>query len=199
MKQRSFFTAFMIVPLSLMITERDAQAESSHENTVSHEITAEFSPLTPLGGGLYLQSVPPQFVFVMETLAPAPQQAEWVRIPATYETLSETVEVEPARETLKIIRAGDISDGASGGTSTDAIDTLARAEVFIVPAVIREQKRRVVKTPARWVERILPDMRHPKTIRKKVRDDYYIVRDGQGNIVQEFASAKELALFLNAR
>jgi len=120
-----------------------------------------------------------------------PPQAEWVIIPATYETITKTVIVHPAYKKI------DISPPVYN--SKGKMLTSARAVLEEVAEITREENLRIVKTPSRVVKRIIPDLYHPKLVRKISETAYYVIRDKSGKEVDRYDSPEALAKFLNAR
>jgi len=146
----------------------------------SQSIVSDESQIVEIGGGLSVETVPSP-----------PPQPEWVIIPATYETITKTITVQPAYNEIDITPPVYSSDGR--------MLTPARAILKEVPAVTRDIKHRVVKIPSRVVKRIIPDMYHPKTVRKLIEPTSYIVRDSSGAELNHYENAEALTHFLNTR
>jgi len=157
----------------------------------SQSIVSDESQIVEIGGGLSVETVPPKFITEWEEDTRPPPQPEWVIIPATYETITKTITVQPAYNEIDITPPVYSSDGR--------MLTPARAILKEVPAVTRDIKHRVVKIPSRVVKRIIPDMYHPKTVRKLIEPTSYIVRDSSGAELNHYENAEALTHFLNTR
>jgi len=145
-----------------------------------------------IGDGLSVETVPAKYITVAKQSDVPPPQKEWVIIPATFETVTETVIVQKADSTL------EITPPVYGQDGTGVIPSSARVEN--VPAVIKQHSRRVVKTPARRVQRLVPVMCNlTRTERKLVKAESYIVRDETGGALKLFETSSEIADYINSR
>ena len=80
---------------------------------------------------------------------------EYVTIPATYETISETVVVQPA--SVEYVAVPAIFETVyENGIERRVVKTPARTVERAIPAVTKQVTRRVIKTPARTTERTIP-------------------------------------------
>lgn len=154
------------------------------------EIHPETTRYSDIGNGLTLEIIPAEFATFVEGYN-SPRDIEWVLIPATYETIIETVIVKPAHKVLDL--TPPLYDEAG------VLKTPARAKVTEIAAVTREKRRRVVKTPARAVKRIIPVLDGHSIVRKQIKPETYIIRNKDGLIIRGFDDPVELANFLNAR
>jgi len=80
--------------------------------------------------------IPPIFETVTETVVVQPASVEYVSVPAQYETVYETIVVQEA--------------------STELINVNGTVTERVIPAVTKQEARRVIKTPASSVERVIP-------------------------------------------
>jgi hypothetical protein len=145
-----------------------------------------------IGKGLFLETVPAVYITVNEKSDPPPTSVEWVTIPATFETVTETVVVQKAYSKLEVIPPIYDLDGA--------LNTPARAIVQEVPAVTKQVSRRVVKTPSRVVKRSVPVMCNlPQTRRVISEKAAYIIRNASGEEIERFESPSKVADFINSR
>ena len=112
-------------------------------------------------------------------------------IPATYETITETVILQEAYSTLKVSPPVYKSDGS--------VDITAKATVVEVPAITKEVKRRVQKTPPKVVKRLIPSMHTPRAFRKLTKNEIYIIRDSQGTELQRYDDPSKLVDYINSR
>jgi uncharacterized protein YggE len=103
------------------------------------------------GPNVDLVSIPAVYETVSETVVVQPASVEYVTIPPTYETVTETVTTQEASTELIVIPATAYSP--------------ARVEERVIPAVTKQVSRRVVKTPASTVERIIPAVTKQQTRR----------------------------------
>ncbi len=105
-------------------------------------------------------SIPPEFETVTETIVIQPQSVEYVQAPPTFETVTEPVIVQEATTELVTIPA-------TYETVTETIVVQPQYEYNgqTVPAVTKNIQRRVVKTPARTVEKVVPAVTKMETRR----------------------------------
>ena len=80
---------------------------------------------------------------------------EYVTIPATYETVTENVVVQEASTELVTIPT-EFETIYDNGVARRVVKTPARTVERAIPAVTKQQTRRVVKTPASTQERVVP-------------------------------------------
>ena len=95
---------------------------------------------------------PAVYETVTETVVTQEASTELVTVPATYETVTETVVVQEASTELVAIPA--------------TFDSPARVVERIIPAVTKQETRRVVRQPASTVERAIPAV--TKQVTKRV-------------------------------
>lgn len=124
-----------------------------------------------LGGGLFLEVVPPEYETVTVDRQEEPSE-EWVTIPAVFETISETVVIQEGYIYLKVIPAILDDDGSRLEP--------AQASLIDIPPVTKTVSRRVVKVPARVVKRTVPCMCTPQTRRRKINEAVYVFWDEAG-------------------
>lgn len=101
-------------------------------------------------------NVPPVFETYTETVVVQEASTELVTIPATYETVLETVVVQPEYV------AGDGSrvPAVTKQQSRRVVRTPASTQERVIPAVTKQETRRRIKTPASTIERIKPTNEH---------------------------------------
>jgi len=117
------------------------------------------------------------------------ERLEWVTIPAVFEMVTETIIVQEAYPIVKVNPAHFAADGTLISKATAAIET--------VPALTKDVARRVVKTPARRVQRLIPNGYHAPTIRKRVAVETYIIRDETGAEIARYEDPVAFADFVN--
>lgn len=174
-----FYAFVLMMMLALSLTSFSSAGEVHSKRT----------RYTDIGHGLTLETIPAEFETFMEDHVP--REAEWILIPATYETIIETVTVKPAYKTLEL--TPPIYDEAG------ALKTPAKAKITEIAAVTREKRHRVVKTPARPVKRVIPVLDGHSFVRKQIKPETYIIRNKDGLIVRGFDDPVDVANFLNAR
>ena len=81
-----------------------------------------------------------------------PQSVQYVNLPKTYETVTDTVIVQPQY----IAPDGSIVPAVTEELSRRVVKTPASSQERVIPAITKEVTRRVVKTPATLVERVVP-------------------------------------------
>jgi len=177
-----YFISLVFLILTCYLPTNSVRAQST---------TLEGSNHIDIGAGLSLETVPAKYITQYEEDTRPPPQAEWVIIPATYETITKTVVLYPAYNKI------DISPPVYDSEGKMLIP--ARAALEEVPEITREEKHRVVKTPSRVVKRIIPDLYHPKLVRKISETAYYVIRDKSGKEVDRYETPEALAQFLNTR
>ena len=95
--------------------------------------------------------------------------AQYVTIPATYETVSETIVVQEASAELVTIPAAyeTVQETVvAQEASTEIVIINGRPMERVIPAVTKQINRRVVKTPARTTERTVPAVTKVETRRR---------------------------------
>ena len=99
-----------------------------------------------LNSGAQYVTIPAVFETVNETVVAQEASTELVTIPATYETVRETVVVQEASTEIAIVNGRPVER--------------------VIPAVTKQETRRVVKTPARTAERTIPAV--TKTLTRRI-------------------------------
>ena len=75
-----------------------------------------------------------------------------------------------------------------------SIETAAKAELIEIPAVTRQVSRRVVKIPARQVQRTIPNMCHPRAARRLVKPKTFTIKEEWGTVLEQFETPEALSL-----
>jgi len=169
MMYRSNFTR-VFAPILLCLFSASAMAAAAQD--------ADVAALTNLGNGVFLEVEPAKFVTFVEETPEWMKQPQWVTIPATFETINETITVQEAYSELKLTPATFADDGS--------LLQSAQASLIDIPTVTKTITRRVMKTPPRVVRRTVPNMYHPPTRRKKVREALYVFRDEAGTEIARY-------------
>lgn len=116
---------------------------------------------------------------------------EWVVIPATFETITETRVVQAGYTDVEIEPPVYNFDGS--------IQVSAKAKMIEVPAATKQVTRRVVKTPSRVVQRTQPAICGPEMRRKQLKSKSYKIKDKSGITVNHFENAESFADYLNSK
>ena len=160
--------------------------------------TAQISPdsdieTIDIGNALILEISPAKYETYIDNsyCKTFDNKTEWVTIPAVFETITETVIVQKAYTDVEVSPPAYNIDGS--------IDTAAKAELIEIPAVTRQVTRRVVKTPARQVQRTIPNMCHPGTARRLVKPKTFTIKEEWGTVLEQFETPEALADYLNFR
>lgn len=141
-----------------------------------------------LSNGMVVETIPPQYDTVMETVLVQPERIEYVSVPPVYETVTETVVVQESTTELVVIPPTYYADGT--------VATPQRTVERAVPAITKQETRRVIKTPAATAERVIREgepIAQQVERRVETKPQRYILRDEQGQIIREFANAEEYA------
>ena len=147
-----------------------------------------------IGDGLVLEVIPSQYETVQDTSCSdrhAQSPTEWVVVPATFESITETVIVQEAYTDVKITPIIYNSNGS--------VKTAAKAKMIEIPAVSKQVTRRVIKTPSKIVQRILPNTCSFRMKRRLKKSKSYKIKDKSGITLNHFENAESLAEFLNSR
>ena len=147
-----------------------------------------------IGGGLVLEIIPAQFENVQDTscsdrLAQSP--IEWVVVPATFESITETVIVQEAYTDVEVTPIIYNSDGS--------VKTAAKAKMIEIPAVSKQVTRRVMKTPSKIVQRIVPNTCSFRMKRRLKKSTAYQIKDKSGTTINHFENPESFAEYLNSR
>ena len=148
--------------------------------------------LVTLGNGMIVETIPAKYVTIVGETPEEflkPNAEEWIVIPAVYETVTETIILEEGFSSLKITPAIYSNDGV--------LLEKAVAIVEHIPPVTRDVSVQVVKTPAKAVKRTIPNRYHPPTLRQRVKDEIYIIRDEKGVEIQRYEDPSALVAFVN--
>ena len=144
-----------------------------------------------LGNGLVLEIIPAEYVTVSDNTRclKLSNSIEWVTIPATYETVTETV----------IVQAGytDVDVSPPVYNFDGSIQLFAKAQIKEIPAVTKQVTLRKVKTPARMVQRTQPVICTPQTRRKLLKSKSYKIKDKSGITLNHFENAESFAEYIN--
>ena len=145
-----------------------------------------------IGHARVLEIHPPKFyAYSDNSRCEALAGIEWITIPAVFEIITETVIVQHGYTDVEVSPPVYTIDGA--------IKTAAKANLIEIPAVTKEVSRRVVKTPARQVKRIVPALCTPQTRRRLVDPRTYKIKDKSGEILDQFETPEALADYLNSK
>lgn len=144
-----------------------------------------------IGNGLFVDILPAKFKTMVSDDPGPSSEPDWVIIPATYETIIETIIIQEAYKDVEIFPP---TYALNGSMTTPAIAILQE-----VPAITKQIERRVVKTPSRVVKRVIPHLYHPPIIRRKIEDEIYIVKDSKGKELQRFKEASAFADYMNSQ
>jgi len=138
-----------------------------------------------LGHGIFLKTIPPKYITVVEDTPDFIKNGseELIVIPATYETITETVVVQDAYSELRVSPAIIADDGS--------ILQPAVASLVDIPEVTRTVQHRVMKTSPRVIKRIVPYHYTPKTIRKKVSEAIFIFRNQAGEEIRRYENSAD--------
>jgi len=104
------------------------------------------------GNSVEYVTIPAQYETVQESVVVQEASSELVTIPATFMTVSETVVVQPQY----VAQDGSLVPAVTKQQSRRVVKTPASTQERTIPAVTKMETRRVVKTPASTVERIVP-------------------------------------------
>ena len=175
----------ILVHLSLAL----ALAFSAGGGVFAQVETPDTQALIPLENGYFLEVIPAKYVTVLgRAEEPEEQPLEWITIPAVFETVTETKIVQDAFMDIDITPAVSAEDGT--------VIEAAKLAMKEVPAVTREVSRRVVKTPARRVQRKMPALCNlPQSRRERVTSKIYVLYDADKS---ELARYENVADFMAA-
>jgi len=164
---------YILLLIALFLSSQICSAQSNE---------LEVGTLINLGHGIFLETTSPNYITVLEDPPDYIKNGaeELVIVPATYETITETVVVQGAHSELKVTPAIISNDGS--------IQQKAAASLVNIPEVTKKVSRRVVKTPARAVKRVVPYLYTPRTVRKRVKDTIYIFRNQAGEEIKRYES-----------
>ena len=112
-----------------------------------------------------LVTIPATYETVTETIVVQDASTELVTIPATYETVTETVVVQPQSVTYGPGGHQQVIPAVTKPITRRVVKTPARTVEKSVPAVTQQIERRVVKTPASVQERVVPAVTKMETRR----------------------------------
>ena len=120
---------------------------------------AQPSPSPPSGdfaqGQSYSTGYGAQSQAYSDTVVIQPATVEYVTIPATYETVTETVVVQEA--STELVSVPTVFETVyENGIARRVVKTPARTVERAIPAVTKQVTRRVIKTPASTIERTVP-------------------------------------------
>ena len=104
------------------------------------------------GGTTELVTKPAEYETVAETVVVQEASTELVNIPSSFETVMETIIVQPSY----VAADGSIVPPVTEDISRRVARTPASTQERVIPAVTKTKTRRVIKTPARTVERFVP-------------------------------------------
>ena len=177
------FMKYIILLIILLFSVLSASAQSITE-------TDDTGVIVNLGNGIFLETISPKYITSLEDPPDYIKNGveEWVVIPATFETITETVVVEDAHSELKVTPAIIADDGS--------IRQPAAASLIEMPAVTRVVKHRVVKTPSRVEKRVVPYLYTPPTVRKKVSEAIFIFRDQLGVEIKRFENPADAMRYI---
>jgi len=174
-----YFSNFLLLVLLFISLAPELYAQNNPEKV---------STGIEIGNGLSVEILPATYVtVVLNSYEPTEQ---WVTIPATFETITETKVIQEAYSKL------DISPPVYGNDGS--IRIAAKAKISEVPAATIEVSKRIVKTPQRVVKRLVPCMCTPQTTRKRTKGEVYIIRNQNGVEIERYENPIKLAEFINA-
>ena len=137
--------------------------------SVQNSIAVPGVPNAALGDGMVLESLPPEYETVTETVNVEPQAVDYVVKPAEYETVTEEVVVQEAStELVTVPPTYEWVDGIVPGSSTEFVATPPVYETIAETVVTQEASTELVsvpsvynadgsmRTPASTIERTIP-------------------------------------------
>ena len=147
-----------------------------------------------IGDGLVLEIIPAQYETVSENRCNdrhALNPTEWIVVPATFESITETVIVQEAYIDVEVTPIAYNSDGS--------VKTAAKATMIEIAAISKQETRRVVKTPSKIVQRVVPNTCSMQTKRRLKKSKSYKIKDKSGRIVSHFETPESFTEYLNSR
>lgn len=173
-----------LIYMSLLLV---AAPEWSIAQQVNDTHSSEFMDI---GNELVLEIIPVKYETVLDD-SRNPYSLEWVVIPATYKTITETKIVVPSYKDVEIVPPIYNPDGS--------ILVFAKALVKEIPAITKQVSRRVVDKPSQVVQRKVPILIKTETHRRLSKPKSYKIKDKSGVTLNHFENAESLAEFLNSR
>ena len=151
----------VVQPASVEYVQTPPVYETFTDTVVVQEASTELVVIPPEyewvdgeieGSTIEYEEIPAEYETVSETVVVQPASAEYVSVPPVYETVKETLVVQPQFEKLD----GTISPAITEQISRRVVKTPASTMERIIPAVTKEVTRQVVKTPKKAIEKIVP-------------------------------------------
>ena len=152
----------------------------------AQSVPSDTQALVPLENGYFLDVIPAKYITVSKSKVDVEDQPlEWVTIPAVFETITETEIVQDGYTDLNITPAIFAQDGS-------VVET-AKLAMKEVPAIRKQVSRRVVKIPARRVQRqAAPLCNLPQIRRELVTPKTYVLYDTAQVELARYENAAEL-------
>jgi len=160
-----------------------ATFETVTETVVVQPQSVEYVTIPPVyewvdgeieGSSIEYDTIPAEYETVVEPVIVQEASTELVTIPATYQTVMETVVLQPQYEAPD----GSVVPAVTKQEARRVIKTPASTQERTIPAVTKMETRRVVKTPASTVERVVPNE----------------IKDGKTRIAVKPATTQERAI-----
>jgi len=160
-----------------------ATFETVTETVVVQPQSVEYVTIPPVyewvdgeieGSSIEYDTIPAEYETVVEPVIVQEASTELVTIPATYQTVMEIVVLQPQYEAPD----GSVVPAVTKQETRRVIKTPASTQERTIPAVTKMETRRVVKTPASTVERVVPNE----------------IKDGKTRIAVKPATTQERAI-----